>query len=56
METKNKHPGGRPKLPDDQKLVARSIRLSPEHWAKIDQYGLKWLRQVIQRAKPPRNP
>ena len=56
METKPKHPGGRPKLPDDQKLVQRSIRLSVEQWAKIDQYGLEWLRQVVQRAKSPRSP
>ncbi|MEJ7085226.1 hypothetical protein [Ralstonia solanacearum] len=56
METKPKHPGGRPKLPDDQRLVQRSIRLSAEQWAKIDLYGLEWLRQLIQRGKPPRNP
>jgi hypothetical protein len=53
METKPKHPGGRPRLPDEQKQVQRSIRLSPELWAKIDAYGLDWLRQLIQRAKPP---
>jgi len=56
MDTKPKHPGGRPPLPDGQKLVQRSIRLSEEQWAKIETYGLEWLRQLIQRAKPPRNP
>ncbi|UEP20720.1 hypothetical protein LL999_12345 [Burkholderia ambifaria] len=57
METKPKHPGGRPRLPDGQKLVQRSIRLSEEQWAKIEQGGgIEWLRQLIQRAKPPRNP
>jgi hypothetical protein len=56
METKPKHPGGRPKLPDSQKLVQRSIRLSAEQWAKIDENGLEWLRQLIQRAKSPRHP
>ncbi|WP_241295390.1 hypothetical protein [Burkholderia stabilis] len=56
METKPKHAGGRPRLPDGHKLVQRSIRLSAEQWAKIDLYGLEWLRQLIQRAKPPRPP
>ena len=56
MATKQKHPGGRPKIPDDQRLVQRSIRLSAEQWAKIDEHGLDWLRQLIQRAKPPRTP
>ena len=54
METKQKHPGGRPKIPEGQRLVQRSIRLSAEQWAKIDEHGLDWLRQLIQRAKPPR--
>lgn len=56
METKPKHPGGRPKLPDSEKLVQRSIRLTAEQWAKIDENGLEWLRQLILRAKPPRAP
>ncbi|WP_430226822.1 hypothetical protein [Paraburkholderia tropica] len=52
---KIKHPGGRPRLPDGQQLIQRSIRLSAEHWAKIDECGgIEWLRQLIQRAKPPR--
>lgn len=56
MEPKPKHPGGRPKLPDDQKLVQRSIRLTVEQWAKIDEYGLDWLRRLIQKGKPDRPP
>ncbi|MDN7465816.1 hypothetical protein [Burkholderia gladioli] len=55
MNTKPKHPGGRPPLPDDQKLIQGSIRLTAEQWAKIARYGKPWLRQLIQRAKPPRN-
>jgi len=40
--------GGRPPLPEGQKLVQRSIRMSAEQWEKIDQNGgLEWLRQVI---------
>lgn len=55
METKPKHPGGRPKLADHEKLVQRSIRLSAEQWAKIDELGLDWLRKLIQQARPPKN-
>lgn len=52
METKFKNPGGRPKLADHEKLVQRSIRLSAEHWAKIDAGGgVDWLRALIDRAK-----
>jgi hypothetical protein len=56
MEPKSKHPGGRPKLPVSERLIQRSIRLSAGQWAKIDEYGLEWLRQLIQRSKPPRKP
>lgn len=52
MKTKPKHPGGRPKLPEEQRLIQRSIRLSAEQWAKIDIGGLDWLRKLIDRAKP----
>lgn len=58
MEPKPKHPGGRPKLADHEKLVQRSIRLSAEHWAKIDAHGpngLAWLRKLIDKAKPPKS-
>jgi hypothetical protein len=48
-----KNKGGRPRKPDDQRLVQRSIRLPPDLWAKIDANGLEWLRSVIKRARPP---
>jgi hypothetical protein len=32
-------------------LRRRSIRLSAEQWAKIEPYGLEWLRQLVQLAK-----
>ncbi len=54
MEPK-KNLGGRPKLAPDEKLVQRSIRLSADHWTKIDAHGgLDWLRKLIDRAKPPK--
>ena len=52
MSTEPK-PKGRPPIPEDQRLVQRSIRLPPDLWAKIDAHGLEWLRAVIRRAKPP---
>ena len=53
MEPK-KHPGGRPPIPPEKRLVARSIRLAPEQWAKIDEYKLDWLRKLIDKGKPPK--
>jgi hypothetical protein len=38
----------------DKRPVQRSIRLAPALWAKIDLYGLDWLRNLIERGKPPR--
>lgn len=39
----------------EKRPVQRSIRLAPDLWAKIDLYGLDWLRQLIERGKPPRD-
>jgi len=49
-----KSKGGRPPKPDDERLVQRSIRLLPRHWAKIDEHGIEWLRALIERARPPK--
>ena len=54
MEQKPKQPGGRPRKPEGAKLVQRSIRMLPEDWAKVDAYGLQWLRDLIRRAKGPK--
>jgi hypothetical protein len=48
-----KNPGGRPPVPPEQRLVQRSIRLTPAQWAKIDAQGLAWLRALIDRARTP---
>jgi len=45
---------GRPPTPPEEALVLRSMRLKPRHWAKIDAYGVDWLRRLIDRAKPPK--
>jgi hypothetical protein len=45
----SKNPGGRPPVPDDKRLVQRSIRLTPAQWAKIDAAGLPALRKLLDR-------
>ena len=44
-----KNKGGRPKKPAAELLVQRSIRFSPEMWAKIDANGIEWLRCTVPR-------
>ena len=50
-----KRPPGRPRTYQDEPLIQRSIRLRPTDWAKIDEYGMDWLRRLIAKAKPPTN-
>jgi hypothetical protein len=50
-----KRPRGRPPVSPEDRLEARSIRLTPAQWVKIDAYGLPWLRKLIDRAKPPKD-
>jgi len=50
----SKNTGGRPPIPDDERLVQRSIRLKRAHWEKFEAAGgIEWLRKLIDRAKPP---
>lgn len=51
---KEKRSRGRPPVSPDERLTARSIRLTPAQWAKIDANGLPWLRALLDRAKPPK--
>lgn len=46
--------GRRPK-PADEKLERRAMFLTPAQWAKVDAFGVEWLRKLIDRAKPPKN-
>lgn len=43
----------RPKKTQAEKLIQRSIRLAPAHWAKIDAAGLAALRKLIDRWRAP---
>jgi hypothetical protein len=42
---------GRPPIPEEDRLIGRSIRLTAAQWAKIDAHGMAWLRKLIDRAR-----
>ncbi|MBB3637146.1 MULTISPECIES: hypothetical protein [Variovorax] len=44
---------GRPPLPEDERKVNGSVRLTPERWAKLRRLGNAWLSKAIDRAKEP---
>jgi hypothetical protein len=46
-------PIGRPPLPDDERTVPGSVRLTPARWEKLRQLGVGWLAKAIDRAKDP---
>jgi hypothetical protein len=52
MKTEPK-PRGRPALPEDEKAVPGSIRLTPGRWDKLRRLGTSWLSKAIDRAKVP---
>ncbi len=45
---------GRPPLPEEQRAVNGSIRLTPDRWAKLRELGTGWLNKAIDRAKVPK--
>ena len=46
-------PRGRPALPEGEKTVTSSIRLTPSRWAKLRHLGMAWLARAIDRARAP---
>jgi len=44
---------GRPPLPEEERKVNGSVRLTPERWAKLRRLGMGWLSKAIDRAKDP---
>lgn len=44
---------GRPPLPDEERKVNGSVRLTAERWAKLRRLGMVWLSKAIDRAKEP---
>lgn len=45
---------GRPFLPEEQRTVSGSIRLTAERWKKLRLLGAAWLGSAIDKAKPPK--
>lgn len=54
-ENAKTNPGGRPALPDKERMVVVSMRLTP---AMRDQFrllgGAEWLRPIIRKATSPK--
>jgi hypothetical protein len=46
---------GRPTLPEGEKAIARSIRLTPARWDKLRRLGMDWLSKAIDKAKEPKD-
>jgi hypothetical protein len=44
---------GRPRLPEGEKSIPGSIRLTPERWEKLRVLGMAWLSKAIDRARGP---
>ena len=44
---------GRPPIPDDERLVQRSLRAKKRTWARVDMYGQEWARNAIDNAPSP---
>jgi hypothetical protein len=51
MKSSEPNRGGRPALPEDQRTVVTSIRLTPARNAKLRLLGSAWLNRCIDRAK-----
>lgn len=56
MTTQTQQPGrGRPRLRDDDRMVRRSIRLTPALWKKVDDAGgAAALRKLIAQWQLPK--
>ena len=44
---------GRPALPEEQRAVTGSLRLTAERWAKLRRLGTAWLSRMIDKAREP---
>jgi len=44
---------GRPALPEDERTVPGSVRLTPARWEKLRRLGVAWLAKAIDRAREP---
>ncbi len=57
MDSNNTPPRGRgrPALPDGEKTVTSSLRLTPTRWTKLRRLGMAWLGKAIDRAREPQD-
>lgn len=53
MKNAERRGPGRPALPEEEKTIAGSIRLTPSRWAKLRRLGAAWLAKAIDKAKEP---
>ena len=44
---------GRPRKPDDEKLVRLVLYVLPETAQKVEQHGKPWAVRALGRARPP---
>jgi hypothetical protein len=44
---------GRRPLPEGDKAVTGSLRLTPARWEKLRRLGMAWLGKAIDRAREP---
>lgn len=52
--TDEQKPGpGRPALPESERAITGSIRLTAARWEKLRRLGTAWLSRTIDRAKEP---
>lgn len=52
--TRPKNPGGRPRLPDEEKTVTRSVRLTPSDWQWLDAQPKgpgEFFREAVRKAR-----
>lgn len=47
---------GRPKKPEEDRLVQRTVRMSPAQWRKIDSAGLTELRFLVDKWSTTNTP
>lgn len=44
---------GRPPIPEEERAVTGSLRLTATRWQKLRRLGMDWLSRAIDRAKEP---
>ena len=42
-------------MPEDEKAIPGSVRLTPGRWAKLRRLGSAWLAKAIDRARAPKD-